>query len=100
MNFGSPMDLMIISSARIDDTPPADVSVSGTSEFRGIIYAPLTDVSISGGSVFKGAVLGKNVSNPGGGPVHRDEDVRDMLLSYGSFSAVAWREVPYWIEEP
>jgi hypothetical protein len=89
VNMGAPTDFLIYSSA----VPHAGVTITGGSEFRGMIYAPLTDITITGCSSFKGAALGRTIANPGGGGVHRDEDLADSFLSFKPIKVITWHEV-------
>jgi len=85
VNASRPTDLLIFCSSTT-----ADIGISGSSDFRGSIYAPLTDIDITGGADVYGAFLGADVKNSGGAPVHFDEDLMDIMIMPGEFAAIAW----------
>lgn len=87
VNFGRPVDAEIYVSG-------GDVSLSGSAEFRGAIYAPNSEVKLTGHSGVYGSVLGNEVKNTGGAGVHYDEDMGDSVVVLGPVNLLAWHEVP------
>lgn len=90
VNQGVPPNLLIYSSA----TGNNQMSIAGSNDFRGAVYAPLTDVKLSGGADFFGAVRGKTVNDVGNTDFHYDEALKNMpggsILGY---TLVSWKEV-------
>ena len=87
--YGRPTDLAFICSTAPND----DVTLDGGSEFRGTIFAPKADIIVNGSNTVKGSLVGKDVMNTGGAPVHYDEDLMKSWIVPGPVKVVAWHEV-------
>ena len=94
VNMGEPPLLRIYSAGDASVTPKEDITLAGGSDFRGVIVAPNAAVKITGNNALCGSVLGKDISNTGGAPVHYDESIRDTEVALGSYSVLAWHELP------
>jgi Flp pilus assembly protein TadG len=64
----TPSDLQIFCSGK-------KVSVSGHSNFYGIIYAPSSDIEVAGGADFYGAAVGATLKFHNDGGIHADQSV-------------------------
>lgn len=82
-------NLIIYSSSNEDE-----VSLKGTSDFYGAIYAPLTDVILGGTPEFNGAVRGKTVENKGTSNFYYDNVFDDWIENYpGSYYLTNWHNL-------
>jgi hypothetical protein len=59
------------------------VTMSGESEFYGVVYAPGEEVVRSGDTDFYGSIISKKLSFSGGGGIHADESLDLELLDSG-----------------
>lgn len=88
VNANKPADLQIIASV----PPPNLIDMGGSSNFNGVIYAPLSDIRLHGGPDLYGAVLGKTVDGNGGPNVHYDETLAGLFLTRAPYRLLAWNE--------
>lgn len=65
------------------------ITLSGSGDFYGAIYAPDASISKSGSSLVYGALIGNQVSIPGSGDLHYDENLKTIegSLKY------TWQEI-------
>lgn len=60
------------------------VSISGSSEFYGVVYAPTADVTRSGSADYFGAMVAGKLTLSGSGGIHADDALDFPYLSAGS----------------
>ncbi len=64
------------------------ISLAGSADFIGWIYAPNADIKLTGGSTYMGHVKAKSVDMGGSNAFHADEDVGTV-----TFRVVSWKEL-------
>ncbi len=70
------------------------VTMSGTSDFYGVVYAPDTVVKFSGTSKFFGAVIGDSVSDTGTQDFHYDERLgREIITPSTYYRIKGWQRL-------
>jgi len=87
LNPGSPADLQLFSGA----VAPEEVKLFGSSEFRGLVWAPDSDMEI--GSALNGAAVG-GVLDYTSGDIHYDLDLQYLYRVRAGADLLTWREVP------
>jgi hypothetical protein len=67
------------SALTIQSATNGDIDFSGGSDFYGTVYAPEADLKSSGGSDFFGAVEAKSITVTGGGFLHCDSSLDELV---------------------
>ncbi len=79
---------------RINVVSGKTVTMSGTSDFYGVVYAPDTTVKFSGTSKYFGAVIGDSVSDTGTQDFHYDERLgRDFVTPTTYYRIKGWQRL-------
>lgn len=74
-------------------TQASNVSIRGTSNFYGGVYAPLSDVNVSGTPSFFGAVVANNYTQQGTGQLHFDKAMTQFTGSgRAEVNVLSWWE--------
>ena len=65
----------------------AGVNITGSSAFKGTIFAPYSTVNVAGSGGVYGAVKGRHVEVSGGAGIHYDEALMESTVGTGGGSA-------------
>ena len=84
---GLPTNLQIYSATS------GDVTMGGTADFYGAVYAPDADVRLNGTSDTYGAVVGNTVTTVGTSNFHYDEALGLLGGGAPTYDLVAWQEL-------
>jgi len=70
------------------------LTVSGSGNYIGTIWAPIYGITVSGTANLSGAFIGNNINISGGASVHYDEALKNLIEgnSTGNFAFASWFE--------
>lgn len=74
---------------------PNNVNISGGTAAYAVINTPNANVSISGGSNFYGQVIGQTISDSGGTNIYYDQSLQTPGPNNNAFFEIALRELSY-----
>ena len=69
------------------------LSLGGTGEFSGLVYAPSADIQMNGGGNIYGSIVGQSGSMNGNFNIHFDEALREGRKDLRHFVVVSWNEI-------
>lgn len=83
-NTGYPSNFQIVYSGSLG------IALLGGPGSMGVEYAPNAPTIISGGGAWYGALIANGINNPGGSPIHYDQNLQNTFGTIGNFAPVGF----------